>query len=510
MNESELDLVQQYLPSYDSTKVQKMESIIQQSKQFCNYVSSLHQAINYIIHTRQIAHHEQDLLNRVNEHFRQGKELSDHMESPMVQNFLRDSFVSFSGIPDLKPVSLTVTRESDEVSESASTPRGNIPSSTAASLGSSLISSSADPKSSGGFLRNYLRRNSSRSFSSGKPQALDSSCAALDKELAKLENAAYAHSFSSCSTSLVSVLRLLKPGDEVLVCDDIFEPTFRQLLQAANRVGCYIRLFDISTSILEAIAPTTKMVYVETPSRPLLRVGDIKQLADALRVRGVLLVVDNSMMTSQFQKPMNQGADLVVYTETALLSGRSDLMCGLVFCREKIHSESIALFQSTEGAMLSPFDANLFRAGLKTMSNRLQGQHAAAERIAEYLSFHTLVHHVNYPALRDNKFGKLHKKQSKGNGIVISFQVGTADHAYKLVQSTKIFKTNSRFGSEASFITMPRQRWGSLGREQQLREPPEDLVCISVGSEALPDLIDDLQQALTKMSDTYGPLRSPR
>eukprot|EP00002_Diphylleia_rotans_P033309 TRINITY_DN7069_c0_g1_i3.p1 TRINITY_DN7069_c0_g1~~TRINITY_DN7069_c0_g1_i3.p1 ORF type:complete len:253 (+),score=55.86 TRINITY_DN7069_c0_g1_i3:267-1025(+) len=252
------------------------------------------------------------------------------------------------------------------------------------------------------------------------------------------------------------------------------------------------------------------MVYVETPSRPLLRVGDIKQLADALRVRGVLLVVDNSMMTSQFQKPMNQGADLVVYTETALLSGRSDLMCGLVFCREKIHSESIALFQSTEGAMLSPFDANLFRAGLKTMSNRLQGQHAAAERIAEYLSFHTLVHHVNYPALRDNKFGKLHKKQSKGNGIVISFQVGTADHAYKLVQSTKIFKTNSRFGSEASFITMPRQRWGSLGREQQLREPPEDLVCISVGSEALPDLIDDLQQALTKMSDTYGPLRSPR
>ena len=322
----------------------------------------------------------------------------------------------------------------------------------------------------------------------------------LEEQLALLEHGARGFCFSSGMAAISTVARLLCAGDEILADSDLYGGTCRLFTRILNRTGIATRYADACDPqrVADQITERTKLVYVESPTNPLLRVIDLRLIAEIAHARGALFCVDNSAMSPYLQNPLDLGADIVLHSATKFLCGHSDVTAGVVVVKDDDLAREIYFVQNAEGNALGPFDCFLFLRGMKTLKLRLDCQQKNARGIAQYLSRHPHVRSVNYPGLQHAGRGGVQSSQARGAGAVLSFTTGSLELSKRIVEATKLFKICVSFGSINSTISLP----GSMSHASvppevgALRELPRDLVRISVGIEDLEDLRADLEQAL--------------
>ncbi|MER3429366.1 MAG: cystathionine gamma-synthase [Pyrinomonas sp.] len=323
----------------------------------------------------------------------------------------------------------------------------------------------------------------------------------LERQLAALEEGAYAAAFASGMAATTALVRLLDSGDEILAGDDLYGGTVRLFERVLPRQGIKVRYVDATdpAAVRAAISVHTRMLLIETPSNPLMRIADIEALADVAHRAGAWLVVDNSMLSPCLQRPLRHGADVVIHSATKFLCGHSDVTAGALITNDAGLYERIAFQQNAEGAGLSPFESWLLLRGLKTLALRVERQNASAERIAEYLSRHKAVKRVFYPGLGTHPGREVHRRQATGNGAVISFTTGDAELSRRVAESARLFAIAVSFGSVNSSISLPCYMSHASVPEDLRAQlgPPADLVRISVGIEDVEDLIEDLDRAFT-------------
>ena len=321
----------------------------------------------------------------------------------------------------------------------------------------------------------------------------------LEEQIALLENGTRGCCFSSGMAAITCITRLLKTGDEILADSDLYGGTCRLFTRVLDRTGivaCYADACDVEAFAAQ-ITERTKLVYLESPTNPLLRVVDIRQIAARAHSSGALLAVDSSAMSPYLQNPLDLGADFVLHSATKFLCGHSDVTAGVVVAKDNELAKQIYFLQNAEGSALGPFDAFLFLRGLKTLKLRLDCQQKNAQALAEWLEEHPQVTAVNYPGLTTSPGHLLQQKQARGAGAVLSFTTGSAEMSRRIVEATRMFSICVSFGSINSTISLP----GSMSHASvppevgELRELPCDLVRISVGIEDAGDLIADLEQA---------------
>lgn len=333
---------------------------------------------------------------------------------------------------------------------------------------------------------------------------------ALEKHAAMLERASVALSFSTGMSALATVARLADGslGEEVLCCDDVYGGMHRLLAQVLPRQGVKHRFINCTDPqhVVSNLSPKTKVVHIETPSNPLMRICDLKGLSEVLRPKGVLLSVDASAMSPLVMRPLDLGADVVVHSATKHFSGHADCMGGIVCLRDEALAKEIAFLQNAEGTGIAPFEAWLMLRGMKTMSLRLERAQANARRICEFLSQHRQVLRLYWPGPEGgDKNGvsqeqqQLHASQADGPGTLISFETGCVRYSRRLMDACRIFKITVSFGSVHSLCEMPcDMSHASIPKHSNVI--PLDLIRLSVGIEDWRDLQDDLQQAFALAS----------
>ena len=323
----------------------------------------------------------------------------------------------------------------------------------------------------------------------------------LERQIAALEEGTYASAFASGMAALTALTRLLESGDEIIAGDDLYGGTVRLLEQILPRHGIVVRYADTTDlrAVQNYLARNTKLILIETPTNPLLRISDIHSLAELAQEAGALLAVDNSMMSPVLQQPLALRADIVVHSATKFLCGHSDVTAGALITNDAALHQQIAFQQNAEGAGLSPFESWLLLRGIKTLALRVERQNSSALKIAEYLHRHPLVRNVYYPGLASHPGYKLNRLQARGAGAVISFLTDDVELSTKIVEATRLFKIAVSFGSVGSVISLPcRMSHASIPPSLKHRfAPPEHLVRLSVGIEDVDDLIDDLDQAFS-------------
>jgi cystathionine beta-lyase len=322
----------------------------------------------------------------------------------------------------------------------------------------------------------------------------------LERQLASLEGAQRAFAYSSGMTALTALTRLVRPGEILLAGDDLYGGTYRLLSRVLAPQGIDVRFVDLSNpaAARAAIEVRPRLVLVETPTNPLLRIADVAALADATHRRGGLLAVDSSFLSPYLMQPLDLGADLVIQSATKYLSGHSDLTGGVIAVRDAALAESLAFLQNAEGTALGPFECWLLLRGLKTLAIRLDRQQQSAQRIAELLAQQTTLKRVRYPGLPGHEGREVHFRQARGAGAVLSFETGAAATSERLVERLRLFTRSVSFGSVGSNVSLPcRMSHASIPAEvRKARALPEDLIRLSIGIEDADDLIDDLKQAL--------------
>jgi cystathionine beta-lyase len=324
----------------------------------------------------------------------------------------------------------------------------------------------------------------------------------LEEQLAQLENADRAFAYASGLAAISSVAHLLSAGDEILACDDLYGGTYRLFSKILNRSGVKVRYADACDlpRFAAAITPETRLLYTETPTNPLLRICDIRALANLAHGHGALLCVDNSAMSPYLQNPLDFGADIVVHSATKYLCGHSDVTAGVVALRNPALGEQIYFLQNGEGSALAPFDSYLLLRSLKTLKLRLDCQQSSACKIAEYLSTHPAVQRIYHPGLPGHPGYDLHTQQARGAGAVISFATGSFELSKRIAEAVRIFRVSVSFGSVNSSISLPGcMSHASIPAElRRSRAFDPDLVRLSIGIEDTNDLIDDLAQAFER------------
>ena len=322
---------------------------------------------------------------------------------------------------------------------------------------------------------------------------------AVEKQIAALESGSRGFCFSTGLAAITAITRLLSPGEEILACDDLYGGTYRLFSRILANRGINVRYVDFSDldAVAAAVTDVTKLIYLETPTNPLLQIIDIGAVVDIAHRSGALACVDNSTMSPYLQRPLELGADIVLHSATKFLCGHSDVMAGAVVVNDEELGQELYLIQNGEGAVLSPFDSYLLLRGMKTLSLRLDRQQASANTIAEWLNAHPAVERVYFPGLADDEQIRVHRAQASGDGSVISFVTGDPEFSRVLVEATKLFAITVSFGGLNSTISLPSyMSHASIPAHlRQQKRIPADLVRISVGAEDVDDLVDDLDQA---------------
>ena len=321
----------------------------------------------------------------------------------------------------------------------------------------------------------------------------------LEEQIAALENGTRGFCFSSGMAAITCITRLLRSGDEIVAESDLYGGACRLFTRVLERTGITARYADAGdlNAFAGLFTSRTKLVYLESPTNPLLRVVDIRQVADLAHANGALLAVDSSAMSPYLQNPLDLGADIVLHSATKYLCGHSDVTAGAVVVKDDELAKQIYFLQNAEGNAIGPFDAFLFLRGLKTLKLRLDCQQKNAQAIAEWLDAHPQVTGVNYPGLASSPGYLLQRKQARGAGAVLSFTTGSVEVSRRIVEATSMFSICVSFGSINSTISLPGcMSHASVPPEVgKVRELPADLVRISVGIEDAGDLIADLEQA---------------
>lgn len=333
----------------------------------------------------------------------------------------------------------------------------------------------------------------------------------LEDLLAELEGGSRAFAFSSGMAAVSAVLRLVEAGGAIVAADDLYGGSYRLLAGAAERQGMEVRWVDTTDveAVRAALDERVRLVLLETPSNPLLKVSDVELIGRLTRARGALLAVDNSIMSPYLQRPLELGADIVIESATKALSGHADLTGGVVAVKNDALAERIYWTQNAEGTALAPFESWLLLRSVKTLAVRLDRQIANARCVAEYLRGRPEVKAVYWPGFDDHPGAELHRRQGGGGSVVLSFETHDEEVGRRVVNATKLFTIAVSFGSVGSVISLPcRISHAAIPPEvRRARALPEGLVRLSVGLEDVDDLIGDVEQAFAGAGSDHAALR---
>ena len=326
---------------------------------------------------------------------------------------------------------------------------------------------------------------------------------AFEANIAALEGGRAGFGFASGMAATGAVMTLLEAGDHVVVTDNTYGGTYRlfeQVLRKSRLDFTYVDTSNID-AIVGAIRPETKMLFLETPTNPVLRLTDIAAASEAAHRRGVFVVVDNTFASPYVQRPLTLGADLVVHSTTKFLNGHSDSVGGIVVATRDDQIEWLRFVQNAAGSIIGPMDAWLVRRGTKTLPVRMERHNANAMALASYLDSHPRVRRVHYPGLPTHPQHDLARKQMCGFGGLISFELGSLDKARALLEGVRLIALAESLGGVESLISHPASMThGSVPADRrQAIGIPDDMVRISVGIEDLEDLREDLAQALDRL-----------
>ena len=325
--------------------------------------------------------------------------------------------------------------------------------------------------------------------------------ATLEDIIAKLENGAVGVAFGSGLAAIDAVIKLLEAGDEILAVDDIYGGAFRLFTHIYQKFGITVNYVDTTNAenVFNAVTPKTKLIWIETPTNPTLKISDIEAIAKIAKANRCLLCVDNTFASPALQQPLLLGADIVVHSATKYLGGHSDLIAGLVVAREKEIGDKIKFIQNASGAILSPFDSWLVIRGIETLPLRLKQHCSNAQAVADFLETHPAVDKVFYPGLKNHVNHDIAKRQAKGFGGIVSFTLknDTEEAATGFVTSTQYFKLAESLGGVKSLLCHPAQMTHkSIPPEKRKAAGVADsLIRLSVGLEESADLIADLENA---------------
>ncbi|HXP46420.1 MAG TPA: PLP-dependent aspartate aminotransferase family protein [Terriglobales bacterium] len=322
----------------------------------------------------------------------------------------------------------------------------------------------------------------------------------LEKNLASLEGGRTSHVFASGMAAINAMCTLLKSGDHVVCTNNLYGGTPRLFNQILTNYGLQFSYVDTSDlrAVERAIRRSTRFVFVETPTNPLMTLSDLAAISQIAHRRGVELVVDNTFMSPYFQKPIALGADMVIHSTTKFLNGHSDGLGGVVVCTKPEHAEKFAFIQKAAGAILSPFECWLVLRGVKTLAVRMEKHDANGRAVAAFLNRHKKVKKVFYPGLPDHPQHELAERQMTGFGSMITLETGSLKNAQRMLRKLRVCFLGESLGGVETLISHPATMTHAALGEKGRREIgiTDGMVRISVGIEDADDIIRDLEQAL--------------
>ncbi len=325
---------------------------------------------------------------------------------------------------------------------------------------------------------------------------------ALENACAQIENGKYGLAFSSGVSATDAVIRLLNPGDEVIASNDMYGGTYRLFSKLFEKFGIkflYINQQDIK-NVSDAITTNTKLIWIETPTNPLMNIVDIAAVTQLAKQHKILVCVDNTFASPYLQNPLELGADIVMHSSTKYLGGHSDVVQGCLVMNDKQLRDDLYFIQKSSGAVPGPQDCFLVLRGIKTLHVRMQRHCENGEKIARYLRNHPKVAKVYWPGFEDHPNHAIAKKQMRGFGGMISFELKdeSAEELKRVVTSTRIIALAESLGGVESLINHPAtMTHASIPREERIKNGLKDsLIRLSIGIEDADDLIEDLKQAI--------------
>jgi len=321
---------------------------------------------------------------------------------------------------------------------------------------------------------------------------------ALQEVIAALEGATHGHAFSSGLGAATTLMHLVSPGDHVVSVNDVYGGIYRMFSQVYEPKGyrfTFLSPDEISTGLAEHLTEQTKIVWLESPTNPWLNLVDIRAAAEAAHAVGALVVVDNTFASPYLQRPLELGADLVLHSTTKYLGGHSDVVGGFIATSDDALSEQLAFLQKSLGAVPGPFDCWLVLRGVKTLAVRMERQCESAVAIAARLEREPCVERVLYPGLPSHPNHALAARQMRNFGAMVSFTVASEEMAVGIVGRTRIWKLAESLGGVESLIELPARMTHASTADSSFAVPPS-LIRLSVGLEAVDDLIEDLESAL--------------
>lgn len=327
---------------------------------------------------------------------------------------------------------------------------------------------------------------------------------ALENALASIENGTHGFAFGSGLAATDGILKTLKAGDEVIAMDDLYGGSFRMFTRIYQNFGLKFSFVDMGRpeNILDKITPQTKLIWVETPTNPLMKIVDIKAVCALAKERGILVAVDNTFASPYLQNPLDLGADIVMHSATKYLGGHSDVVAGAVIVKSEELAEKIHFSLFAGGGILGPQDSYLILRGIKTLHVRMERHCENGRKIADFLTKHPKVGSVYYPGLESHPNHEVAKKQMRDFGGMVSFNFksGLKEDAFRFVENLKVFTLAESLGGVESLANHPAtMTHASIPAEIRAANGiSDDLIRLSVGIEDIDDLIEDLENALGK------------
>ena len=328
---------------------------------------------------------------------------------------------------------------------------------------------------------------------------------ALEKNLAVIENGVDAICFGSGMAAMDAIMRLLKPGDEIISTNDLYGGSYRLITQVYEPFGLkgHFISMDEPEKVEKKINKNTRLIWIETPTNPMLNIIDIEKICKIAKARGILTCVDNTFASPYLQTPIDLGADMVLHSATKYLGGHSDSVLGAVIVNSEELGEKLHFLQNAAGAVPGPMDCFLILRGMKTLHLRVERACKNAKKIAKYLRNHPKVNKVYYPGFKDHPNHLVAKSQMRNFGAIVSFDLkkDTLEDAVRVLSNTKVFFLAESLGGVESLIGHPAtMTHASIPREERLKSGLTDsLIRLSMGVEDVDDLLEDLEQALMNL-----------
>ncbi|PTL40057.1 cystathionine beta-lyase [Alkalicoccus saliphilus] len=326
---------------------------------------------------------------------------------------------------------------------------------------------------------------------------------ALEDTIADLENGTHGFAFASGMAAISTTFMMLSSGDHLVITDDVYGGTFRLTTKVLQRQGIEHTFVDMTDpeAVARAVQPNTKMIFMETPSNPTMKITPIKEIVKIAEKQGCLTVLDNTFMTPVLQRPLDLGVDVVVHSATKFIGGHSDVVAGLTIVKDEALAGELKFLQNSFGAILGPQDCWLVLRGLKTLHTRMEASSLAAAKIADWLLEQPEVEHVYYPGLKDHPGYDINQEQAEGAGAVLSFRLADKEAVRKVVQAVEIPVFAVSLGAVESILSYPptMSHAAMSDEERNARGITDGLLRLSVGLEKPEDLMNDFAQAFKKI-----------